>query len=278
VARVVQREQGIVISGIVMVSPMLESGLQFGPSGYALGAALALPSLVATELDRTNAFSQAALTAAEHFAMTEYLTTLAGAPPSGDAAYRFYARIASMTGLPVSVVTQARGSVRNAFVKHLQQGKIVSRYDATQSFTDPYPESEGEHGPDPVLEGPVRALGGLFVGYARDELNYKTEITYNLLADLSGRWDWGSRRSQPGVSDDLRVLLAFDPSFRLLVIHGRNDMITPYSVTRYILDHLPSEAAARTRLAVYRGGHMLYFDDASRKAMTADAKTFYRMQ
>jgi carboxypeptidase C (cathepsin A) len=76
----------------------------------------------------------------------------------------------------------------------------------------------------------------------------------------------------------LRVLLAVDPSFHLLIIHGRSDMVTPYGVPRYVLDHLPRETAARTRLAVHRGGHMLYFDDASRKAMTEDAKAFYRKQ
>jgi carboxypeptidase C (cathepsin A) len=279
VARAVQQRQGIVIAGIIMVSPMLESGFQFGSEGFALGAALALPSLVATELERRNAFSDAALAAAEKFAMTEYLTTLAGPPLSEDAARRFYARVAEMTGLPVAVVAQARGFVRDAFVKHIRDGKIVSRYDATQAFTDPFPENEDDHGPDPGLDGPVRALGSIFVGYARDELHYETDITYNLLAsDIAGQWDWGRRRGSVGVSNDLRVLLAFDPSFHLLIVHGRTDMVTPYGVTRYVLDHLPPEVAARTRLAVHRGGHMLYFDDASRRAMTADAKAFYRKQ
>jgi carboxypeptidase C (cathepsin A) len=277
VARAVQRNQGILISGIVMVSPMLEGAFQFGGDRFALGAALTLPSLVATELDHRNAFTPAALAAAEHFAMTDYLTTLAGPSPTGEAAHRFYGRIAEMTGLPIAVVTQARGFVQDAFVKHMRAGKIVSSYDATQAFTDPFPESEGDHAPDPGLDGPVRALGSVFVGYARDELKFKTDVTYALLAgEISGRWDWGSRRSPPSINNDLRVLLAFDPTFRLLIIHGRSDMVTPYGVSRYVLDHLPPDTASRTRLAVHRGGHMLYFDDASRKAMTEDAKALYQ--
>lgn len=279
VARAVQREQGIVIAGIVMVSPMLEGHFQFGGTDYALGAALALPSLIATELERKDADTAPAIAAGERFAMTDYLTTMAGPPLQGEAAQRFYRRLADMIGLPVDVVAQARGFVLEPYVKHhrSRDAKIVSRYDATHAVLDPFPENEEAHGPDPGLDGFVRALGSLFVGYARNELKYKTEITYTLLArDIAGKWDWGSRRSSASVSNDLRVLLAFDPSFHLLVIHGRSDLVTPYGVSRYVLDHLPPQLAARTQLKVHRGGHMLYLDDGARKAMTKDARTFYR--
>src|SRR5579859_7957069 len=83
VARVVQNDQGIVISGIVMLSPMLEGAFQFGGNRFALGAALQLPSLAAAEMERKGTFSKEALAQAEHFALTEYLTTLAGPPPQG---------------------------------------------------------------------------------------------------------------------------------------------------------------------------------------------------
>ena len=281
VARAVQREQGIVISGIVMVSPMLEGHFQFGGKNFALGAALTLPSLIATELERSSADSAEAIAAGERFAMTEYLTALAGPPLKGEAAQDFYRRLAAMTGLPADVVTKSRGFVHDAYLKHhrARDRRIVSRYDATHAVADPYPESDGAHGPDPGLDGFVRALGSVFVGYARDELGYKTDITYALLAsDISGNWDWGSRRSPPGVSDDLRVLLSFDPSFRLLVIHGRSDLVTPYGVSRYVLDQLPPDTAGRAQLKVHRGGHMLYLDDGPRKAMTADAKAFYQQR
>src|SRR5262249_31549613 len=45
VARALKREQGITVSGITMVSPLLESALIFGGTRFALGAALQLPSL-----------------------------------------------------------------------------------------------------------------------------------------------------------------------------------------------------------------------------------------
>jgi carboxypeptidase C (cathepsin A) len=128
-----------------------------------------------------------------------------------------------------------------------------------------------------MLDGFVRALGSAFVAYARDELRYKTDITYALLAgEVSGKWDWdGETRRSASVSDDLRVLLALGPSFRLLVAHGYSDLVTPYGASRYVLDHLPVGPPDRAKLRVYRGGHMFYFDEGARRAFTAEAKSFY---
>jgi len=279
VARALLRDQGIVVSGIVMLSPMLEGWLTFGDDESALRAALQLPSLAAAELERKNAFSQTALAAAEKFAMTDYLVTMAGAPPRGAAGSAFYSRVAQMTGLPVDVVTQARGFVADAFVKSLRpDGKIVSRYDAAFAVDDPYPELRSPRGPDPILDGVSRAYGGAMAAYARNELGFKTEMTYALLAgDVTGRWDWQGGRLQASAEDDLRVLLAFGSSFRLLIAHGLTDMITPYGMTRYILDHLPpTDTPVRAQLKLYRGGHMIYLDPQSRKAFSADAAAFYR--
>jgi carboxypeptidase C (cathepsin A) len=282
VAQTLQRDQGIVVSGIVMLSPLVEGGLIFGGSRFALGAALQLPSLAAAELERKGAFSKEALADAEHFALTDYLTTLAGPRPKGDAARSFYARVAEISGLPEDVVTSSRGFIRDAYVKHLRsaESKIVSRYDATFAVPDPYPEQETARGPDPLLDGLTRAYGGLFASYARDELGFKTEMTYVLLSsDISGKWNWGegSGRGGASVSGELRELLALTPSFRLLIAHGYSDMVTPYAVSRYVLDHLPPIGdPARAQLRLYRGGHMFYIDADSRKAFTADAKTFYQ--
>ena len=200
VARALQSDQGIVVTGIVMVSPLLEASFQWGSQQFALGAALQFPALVATELERTKKFTPAALEQAERFAMTDYLTTLAGRPPTGDKAKAFYERIAAFTGLPVDVVANARGFVRNAYLAHLRaSGQTFSLYDATITAPDPQPESAGRRGGDPVLDGFTRALSGAFVGYARDELGFKTDMTYVLLAnDVSSNWKWGDRREPPG--------------------------------------------------------------------------------
>ena len=279
-ARALQRDQGIAVNGIVMLSPLLAGWLTFGNDQSALRAALELPSLAATELERRNAFNPQALAAAEKFAMTDYLTTLAGPAPQGEAAKAFYARVAQISGLPLETVTRERGFVTDAYVKSLRAGKVVSRYDATFAVDDPFPEQRGARGPDPVLDGVTRIYGGAFAAYARSELGFKTDMTYSLLAsDVTGQWDWQGGRAQASVDGDLRVLLSFSPSFRLLIAHGLSDMVTPYAVSRYVLDHLPpNDPPGRAQLKLYRGGHMLYLDPQSRKAFSADASAFYRKE
>ncbi len=275
-----QRDQGIAVAGIVMLSPLLEGWLTFGDDGSALHAALQLPSLAAAELERKKAFSFPALAAAEKFAMTDYLVTLAGPAPKGAAAAAFYQRVAQISGLPLDMVKKTHGFVAQDFLKSLRSadGKIVSRYDASFAVDDPYPERRSTRGADPILDGVTRVYGGAFAAYARNELGFKTEMTYALLAgDVTGNWDWKGGRLQAGAEDDLRVLLAFGPSFRLLIAHGLFDMVTPYGMTRYVLDHMPpADPPGRVQLKLYRGGHMLYLDPASRKAFSNDAAAFYR--
>ena len=102
-----------------------------------------IPSLAAAELERKGTFTTAALAQAEHFALTDYLSALAGPPLAGDAAHAFYARVAQMTGLPEDVVARERGFIRDTYVKslHVADHKIVSQYDATFAVDDPNPES-----------------------------------------------------------------------------------------------------------------------------------------
>jgi carboxypeptidase C (cathepsin A) len=279
-ARALQRDQGIAINGIVMLSPLLEGWLTFGDDSSALLSALKLPSLAASELERKHAFSPEALASAEKFAMNDYLTTLAAAPPQGAAGDAFYQKVAQVSGLPLDVVKKSRGFIDDTFIKSLRtaDGKIVSRYDATFAVDDPFPEQHSSRGNDPILDGVSRAYGGAFAAYARNELGFKTEITYALLAgDVTGNWDWKGGRYQVGAEEDLRVLLAFSPSFRVLIAHGLSDMVTPYAMTRYLLEHLPPlDPPGRTQLKFYRGGHMVYLDPQSRKAFSADAAAFYR--
>jgi carboxypeptidase C (cathepsin A) len=274
-ARAMQREQGLSAAGIVMLSPLIEGWLTFGDNQSALHAALQLPSLAAAELERKKSFSRAALAEAEKFAMNEYLTTLAGPPPQGEAARAFYRRVAEVSGLPPDVVARQRGFIADAFIKNLQADKMVSRYDAAFAVDDPFPERRAGRAPDPILDGVSRAYGGAFAAYARNELGFKTEMTYELLAKV--KWDWPDGRQNAGVEGDLRVLLSFDPSFRLLIAHGYSDLVTPYAMTRYLLEHMPAYTPpGRAALKLYRGGHMFYLDAQSRKAFSTDAATFYR--
>ncbi len=278
-ARALQRDQGIAVNGIVMLSPLLEGWLTFATTVRRLQSALKLPSLAAAELERKHAFSAEAQVAAEKFAMTDYLVTLAAAPQQG-AADAFYQKVAQISGLPLDTVKKSRGFVDDAFVKSLRSGdgKIVSRYDATFAVDDPFPELRSSRGNDPILDGVSRAYGGAFAAYARNELGFKTEITYALLpGDVTSNWDWKGARLQTGAEEDCACCCRSARRFRLLIAHGLSDMVTPYSMTRYVLDHLPpTDPAGRTQLKLYRGWPHGLSRPAIPQGFQRRRATFYR--
>ncbi|MGE3148829.1 MAG: S10 family peptidase [Pseudorhodoplanes sp.] len=279
VAKVLRQEQGIFVSGILMVSPLLEGGLHFGHAErFALACALQLPSIAASEAEWQKTFSESGQAEAERFARTDYLSTLVGAPPDGAAAQGFYVRVAALTGLPFEIVSKSDGCLRDDYLKKRRaaEGEILSIYDATFAAPDPSPNS-AYRGPDPVLSGFTRALGGAFSAYARDALGFKTDMTYALLpSEPNSKWDWPGGRSNASVTDELREMITLSPSFRLFVAHGYSDLVIPYAVSRYVVDHLPRPGAPdRAMLKLYRGGHMFYFHEGSRLAMFADARAFY---
>jgi carboxypeptidase C (cathepsin A) len=280
VATALKDRQGVLVSGIIMVSPLIEAELIFGATDYPLGAALQFPSIAAAELERRRAFDPKAVADAEEFAMTDYLVALAGAPLRGEQATAFYDKVARLTGVDRQVVERVRGFVGDRLTR-TSDGAIASPYDAAFTAPDPYPETPSGRSDDPVLDGFTRAYGSFFASYAANELNYRCEMTYSLLSlDVNRRWDWkdgrDGTRTGAGITDEIRELLATIPSFRLLVMHGYSDILTPYGASRYVLNHLPVALAdGRTRLAVYRGGHMFYTRPDSLRSATADAKAFY---
>ncbi|WP_337268061.1 S10 family peptidase [Oryzifoliimicrobium ureilyticus] len=284
VASALKDDQGIILSGAVMLSPFLDGRLLFDANEFPLGAALELPSLAAAQMERQGKFDEARQREAEQFALGEYLTTLAGAPPVGEAASRFYEKVSEWSGLPVSVVEKNSGFLANAYAKQRSESGspvVASAYDAAFLTPDPFPEVAWQRSDDAILDGFTRAYGGAFADYARNELNFRTDMTYSLLdGDISRKWEWGRHKGgsiqDASVTSELRELLAINPSFRVLIAHGYSDVVTPYSASRYIVDHLPASLnGGRVALKLYRGGHMFYTHDAERAAFAKDAEGFF---
>ncbi|TJW26686.1 MAG: peptidase S10, partial [Mesorhizobium sp.] len=67
------------------------------------------------------------------------------------------------------------------------RGNVLSSYDGTIETADINPESPRVSGPDPVLDRSVPVLTSAFVGYVRDELRFRTDLSYRLLnPEVSG--------------------------------------------------------------------------------------------
>ena len=282
VARALQSDQGIVVTGIVMVSPLLEASFQWGGSQYALGAALHFPSLVATELERTKTFTPEAHGRGRAL-RADRLPDDARRPAADRRrgqgvlrADRAHDRACRRTS--VAKIARLRAQRLSASICARSGRGQQLRRDLCAS-PDPYPESS-RRGSDPMLDGFSRALSGAFVGYARDELGFKTDMTYMLLARDVTRWDWGDRpRRRRASSDDLRECWRSHPSFRLLVVarpHRPGDALRrqPLPARSAIAGiGAPDRVAAQ---ALSRRPHVLFRRGTERRAFAADAKAFYQ--
>ena len=121
VARALQRDQGIVISGIVMLSPMLEGWLTFGDdeSALARGAAIAVARRRrARAQERVQPRGAGRGGKIRHDRLSDDAGRRAAAGRCRQGVLRSAWR--KLTGLPLDVVTQARGFVANAYVKNLR--------------------------------------------------------------------------------------------------------------------------------------------------------------
>jgi carboxypeptidase C (cathepsin A) len=232
-------------------------------------------------LERKNGFSSEALTAAERYAATDYLADLMRGERDTAAVDRMTGRVAALTGLDPVLVKRLAGRLDTAtFQRELwrSRGLVGSAYDATVTAFDPDPSAARTRFPDPVLDSTKAPIVAAMSELYRGRLRWSHDQLYRLLNDeVSGQWNWGRGRSAPQVVDEVRTILSSDRDARILVAHGASDLVTPYFANKLILDQLPVYGSSdRAALKVYRGGHMFYAQDDSRKALRRDAEAFYR--
>jgi carboxypeptidase C (cathepsin A) len=283
--RVLPEEAGVAPSGAVLISPALELSLLRGEDYELLPWATALPSMAAVHLERQGTPEgefTSRLVEVERFALTDYLVALAAGPAGITPAIE--AALIRATGLPAEVVARSRGRISvSRFIKEYDHagGRVLSRYDGTADGPDPDPRSPRASGPDPVLDRAVPVWTSAFISYVREELGYRTDLTYHLLnRDIRGRWDYGTtpnRQGYAGALDDLRAGRVLNPSLQVLVAAGYTDLVTPYFASRYLLGQLiPLAGAAPIAFGAYPGGHMMYMRPGSRRALATDARALYR--
>jgi carboxypeptidase C (cathepsin A) len=280
VARKLQ-DQGIGVRGLVMVSPVIDFGT-FGQRRHVPMTWVAhLPSMAAAALDAKDRFNREALRDVERYAAGDYLIDLIKGERDAAAVERVSAKVAAFTGLDPDLVKRLAGRVDTGTFQrelHRHEGRIGSAYDPNVTALDPYPTSRESHYSDPVLDDTRAPLTTAMTDLYQHVLDWRVDQPYQLLnREVGSHWTWGRGRTPPEAVDDLRNNLSSDAQVRVLVVHGANDLVTPYFANQLLLDQLPVYGAAdRVKLAVYAGGHMFYNRDASRKALRDDAAAMFR--
>jgi carboxypeptidase C (cathepsin A) len=281
-ARALQSDQGVGVSGVVLISPLLDAHVQ---SGYndPLGWAGTLPSEVAAARALKGPVSRADLADVEQYAATDYLTDMMRGFHDTAAVARMTERVAALTGIDRAIVARGGGRLDGDVFRHeleRAQGRVSSAYDATVSREDPFPRRPLSELPDPVLEGLKAPVTSAMVAIYTDKLNWRPDGVYRLANDEAARqWNWGRGMGRPESLSYLQTALALDPRLHVLIAHGLFDLVTPYFTTVRELNQLPDAASAeRVRLVVFPGGHMFYSEDASRAALRDAAGALYRGQ
>jgi carboxypeptidase C (cathepsin A) len=274
-------DQGVGVSGLVMVSAVLDFGWRGNGRHSPLAWVSRLPSMAAAAREANATFDREALRDAERYAAGDYLQDLTRGEHDTAALERISARVAQLTGLDPVLVRRLAGRVdTRTFIRerNRDRGLVASMYDATVLGLDPEPNSASSHYDDPVLSVIRAPLSTAMTDLYARVLNWRVEEPYQLLNNrVNSRWDWGGGRSTHEVVGELRSLLAADPHLRVLVTHGATDLVTPYFETQLILNQMPAFATPdRLKFSVYGGGHMYYSRDASRRALREDAKELFR--
>jgi carboxypeptidase C (cathepsin A) len=274
-------KQGIKVSGAILLSPVIEFSLMQGDAFNPLPWALRLPSYAAVNLEKHGALAPEALTDVERFALGDYLVALAA--PVSDAARRerAYNDAAQLIGIPESVIASWRGQLPiRVFAREVAraEGGMASSYDGSVAVPAADPWARRANRGDPILHALTRPVTDGFVRYLGDELRFKTDRPYVLLNGKAGRqWNWDSDGSSDslGAAQALRRALQLDPQLRIIVACGMTDLVAPYFMNAYVIDHMPQETRDRIALKLYAGGHMMYLRPGSRAALQSDARALF---
>lgn len=293
-ARKLQQEFGVGLSGAILISPALEFSL-LEANDYNLTAwATVLPSLAAAAAHHGRAQwvgqpgdLPAHMAAAEQFARKSLIPMLAmGEALATTERQAIYQQLAQLIGLPLSIVERQAGRIRiEVFARELlqDQQRIVGLYDASITAIDPFPDRMTYEGTDPTLDGLDRLFTGAINSHLRQTLGVETDLTYRLLNletlkawqfDFKGDWKQGFQ----GAVDDLRVGMTLNPFMQVSISHGTFDLVTPYFASNHLANQmkLNPEISSNLMLKHYLGGHMFYTWTESRQQWFAQMQTFYR--
>ncbi|GJE26766.1 S10 family peptidase [Methylobacterium organophilum] len=282
IAQKLQGDVGIGLSGLVLVSPVLDFAWLQSARTTPWGFVTRLPSLAAAGLERAGRLPTRELMAdAEAYAAGGYLADLLKGPNDRAAVGRLTERVSALTGLdPETVRRQAGRPTAASYQREIgrEAGRVASAYDTGVTGWDPDPTAPHSGFEDPLLTAMQAPLTSAMVDLTTRLLNWRVnDLRYELLSNTVNRgWSWGSGRSAPEAMGALKDVMALDGNLRILVAHGYTDLVTPYFASKLLIDQVPlRDAGARLSLKVYPGGHMFYSRPEARMAFHDDVAAMF---
>lgn len=256
-----QNEHWMYLNGVILVSPTDLGILRNGP----VAASLKLPYFAATawyhkkltpELQQKQLADM--LPEVEEFTINELIPAMArGGFLEPGRKKAIATRIARYSGISEKVILENNLDVSlNLFWKELlrDQGFTVGRLDSRYRGID---KQDGGIRPDfnAELTSWLHAFTPAINMYLREELNYKTDLKYNMFGRVS---PWDNTNNNTG--ENLRQAMAQNPFLHLLVQSGYYDGACDYFNAKYNLWQLDPSGKLKDRMKWegYESGHMMY--------------------
>lgn len=272
-----QNSRWIYPNGIILVSP---TGLGID-RGRVMQDALLLPYYAATawyhkvlsaDLQQKDLTSM--LPEVERFTVEEYLPALTKGGSLTEAERKGIAeKVARFSGLKTEVVLQNNLSIGTWFFwKELlrDKGYTIGRLDSRYLGKDK--KDAGER-PDynAELTAWLQAFTPAINIYLRDELNFKTDLSYNMFGNV---YPWDNENNRTG--DQLRQAMAQNPNLHLMVQSGYYDGACDYFNAKFNLWQMDPGGKLQERMTWkgYRGGHMMYLRKEDLASSTQDLRDF----
>jgi len=276
IARYLQTQLGVGMSGIVMVSPYLEPPADQAPDFSPMPWVITLPSMAAANYERRGkALSPAQMAEVEEYTRTEFVTDLMKGRRDPAALDRLVKKVTLYTGLDPAFVQRSGGRIESrAFLRELYrgQGRIGSWYDSNVTALDPFPWSNDQRTGDPILDAIIAPTTSAAVDFTTRIVGWKVEGRYNALSyEVGENWEHGVEL-QDSVTD-LRQALSSDPKMRVMIVHGYDDLSCPYFASKLIVDQMPDPG--RVKLNLYPGGHMFYSRPGSQDQFRKDVAALF---
>ncbi|KLT66247.1 S10 family peptidase [Pedobacter sp. BMA] len=272
-----QNSQWMYLNGVVLVSPT-ELGIERGGS---VEAALRLPYFAATAWyhkalpqDLQSKDLTAMLPEVETFTINELIPAISqGGMLSTDKKKLIASKMARYSGLSEKVVLDYNLNVPTDFFwKELMRDKgfTVGRLDSRYRGIDKMSAGEG---PDynAELTSWLHSFTPAINMYIRNELNYKTDLKYNMFGSV---YPWDNSGNNTG--DNLRQAMAQNPYLHLLVQSGYYDGACDYFNAKYSMWQLDAAGKLKDRMSWegYRSGHMMYLRKDDLKTANAHIREF----
>jgi carboxypeptidase C (cathepsin A) len=272
-----QNQQWMYLNGVILVSP---TGLGIDRDG-PVGAANRLPYYAAAAWyhkqlpeDLQNLDLPEVLEQAEQYTINQLLPVMVKGAWAGDeekiAAVKQFARF---SGLSEKSIAQHNLDVPTGFFwKELlrDEGQTIGRLDSRYKGID-----RMDAGDSPDFNSEIASWLHSFTpainSYFRNDLNYKTDIKYNMFGPVS---PWDREGDQTG--ENLRQAMAMNPYLNAMIQSGYYDGATTYFNAKYTMWHIdPSgKMKDRFRFKGYRSGHMMYLRAEDLKTSNEDIRQF----